>query len=444
MLMFCFPFKSKKQNTPAQQPLLPVRVVITGRDENAAVGLKKVLADSFQSMPFLSVVFEDDFAPEDFLNPDNKNFFDFFDTGIKALKKHNADVLLRFFQNGTQVRFNFLTQNMYLASASPFFSSLFGLYLPISYFQSQDLPVQICCLISATFVALSLKKDSRYTEILKELVNILSKNKMPQGIEKSFMPHILNLLAFNYLALHADSFQKKDITLISNLINSANKIKAKPDDLLTEGALLTLAAQMYACAAEAKNADSYTFYERAVEKAKKALKYFNKYVFPYDYGRLCIVLSKFYFSFFKLSENRQSLRDAVFYMREAEKIFTRASTPSLWADIQGDLGAYLARLSFYSKNKEIAEIAVQNYKNKQSFYQKETYPLLWAQTEKSIADIYYYLGKDSENAAYLEKASDTYWNALEILEECGDTEHVQMIDNVLKKIDENFLRLNKK
>lgn len=441
--MFSF-FKSKKQNAPAQEPLLPVRVVIAGRDENAAVGLKRVLAESFQPLPFLSVVFEDDFTPEDFLNPDNKNFFDFYDTGIKALKKHNADVLLRFCQNGTQIRFNFLTQDMYLTSTSPFFSSLFGFYLPISYFQSQDLPLQISCLISATFIALNLKKDSRYTAILQELVNTLSKNKMPQGIEKSFMPHILSLLAFNYLSLHADSFHKRDMALISNLINSANKVKTKPVDPLIEGTLLTLSAQMYACAAESKNADSYTFFERAVEKAKKALKYFNKYIFPYDYGRLCIVLSKFYFSFFKLSENRQSLRDAVFYTREAEKIFTRASTPSLWADIQGDLGAYLAHLSFYSKNKEIAEIAVQNYKNRQSFYQKEIFPLLWAQTEKNIADIYYYLGKNLENAAYLEKSSDAYWNALEILEEIGDTEHIRLIENALKKTDENFLRLNKK
>lgn len=442
--MFHFPFKLKKQKAPEEKPISPIRVVIMGRDDNATVSLKHILAQSFESMPFLSVVFEDDFTIEDFLNPDNKNFFDFFDTGIKALKKNHADVLLRFYQNGAQIRFNFLTQNMYSVSTPPFFSSLFAIYLPVSYFQNQNLPTQISCLISATFIALSLQKDARHAQTLKGLMDILSKNKMPQGIEKRFMPHILSLLAFNYLALHTNSFHKKDMLLISNLINSANKIQEKPYDSLIEGELLTLSGQMYACAADAKNADSYTFFEHAIEKTKKALKYFSKYIFPYDYARLCIVLSKFYFSFFKLSENRQSLRDAVFYMREAEKIFTRASVPNLWADIQGDLGAYLAHLSFYSKNKEIAELAVESYRNKQSFYQQETHPLFWAQTEKNIADIYYYLGKDLENTAYLEKATDTYLNALDVFEELGDTTHIQMIENALKKADDKFLSSNKK
>ena len=96
------------------------------------------------------------------------------------------------------------------------------------------------------------------------------------------------------------------------------------------------------------------------------------------------------------------------------------------------------------KNKEIAELAVESYRNKQSFYQQETHPLFWAQTEKNIADIYYYLGKDLENTAYLEKATDTYLNALDVFEELGDTTHIQMIENALKKADDKFLSSNKK
>lgn len=436
--------KSQEQKSDNPKPLIPVRVVIMGCDENAPVELKKVLAESFKSMPFLSVIFEDDFALEDLLNPDHKNFFDFFDSGIKALKKHHADVLLRFHSNGTQIRFNFLTPDMYLKHEPPFFSSLFGFYLPASYFQAENLPDQISCLISCTFIALGLKKDARLFETFKELMKILSKNKMPQGIEKRFMPHILSLLAFNYLALRANTFHKKDMLLISNLITSAQKSKDGAYDAVLEGTLLTLAGQMYALAADAKNADSYTFWERASQNTKKALKYFNKYVFPYDYGRLSLVLSKLYFSFFKFSENRQSLRDAVFYMREAENIFTFASFPFLWADIEGNLGNYLMRLSAYAHSKEIAELAVQNYKNRQKVFSKEASPSLWAETEKNIADIYYYLGKDSQNQAYFEKASDHYLDALEVYEDLKETKYIEMLENALEKTQEKILRLNQK
>ena len=436
--------KSQKEKNAQPEPLKPIRVVIMGHDENAPVDFKKVLAESFRSMPFLSVVFEDDFALEDLLNPDHKNFFDFFDSGIKALKKHNADVLLRFRSNGAQIRFNFLTPDMSLKKEPPFFSSLFGLYLPVSYFQTENLPEQISHLIGCTFVALSLKKDMRRLETLKALIKVLSKNKMPQGIEKRFMPHILSFLAFNYLAMCANTFQKKDMILISNLITSAQKSKDGAYDAVLEGTLLTLSSQMYILAADAKNADSYTFLERAAQNLKKALKYFNKYIFPYDYGRLSLVLSKSYFSFFKFSENRQSLRDAVFYMREAENIFTFATFPYLWADIEGDLGNYLMHLSAYAHNKEIAELAVQNYKNRQKVFSKETAPLLWAETEKSIADVYYYLGKDLENQAYFEKASDHYLDALDIFEDLKETKYVEMVENALEKTQEKILRLNQK
>lgn len=436
--------KSQKEKDVPPKPLMPLRVVIMGRDENAPVDFKKVLGESFKSMPFLSVVFEDDFALEDLLNPDYKNFFDFFDGGIKALKKHNADVLLRFYSNGTQIRFNFLTPDMYLKKEPPFFSSLFGLYLPVSYFQAENLPQQISCLIGCTFIALGLKKDVRYLQTLKALIKVLSKTKMPQGIEKRFMPHILSFLAFNYLVLRADTFDKKDMFLISNLITSAQKSKDGAYDAVLEGTLLTLSGQMYALAANAKNADSYTFLERAAQNTRKALKYFNKYVFPYDYGHLSLILSKFYFSFFKFSENRQSLRDAVFYMREAEKIFTFATFPYLWADIEGDLGNYLTHLSVNAHSKEIAEVAVQNYKNRQKVFSKESSPLLWAETEKSIADVYYYLGKDLQNQAYFEKASNHYLDALDIFEDLKETEYVEMLENALEKTQEKILRLNQK
>ena len=442
--MFLNFFKSSKSQKSPQELLTPIRVVLMGQHESITVDLKKIFTESFQKYPFFAITTEDNFLGEDFLNSNNKNFFDFYDNGIKIIKKHHADVLICFYPSGTNIRFHFLTPNTYLQENPPFFSTLFALYLPISYFQMQNLPSQIGNLIASTCVALSLKKDVRYEKILKKFVDDLSKNKMPEGVEKRFVPHILSFLAFNYLALRSSVFSKKDMKLILGLLNFAYQLRSDLSDGILEGTLLVLLGQMYVCAADAKTADSYKFLERGIESIKKALKYFNKYIFPYDYGHLSFILAKLYFAYFKLQDKRQALRDAVYYMRQAQKIFTQAAFPYFWADIEGYLGHYLMNLSFYAETKDITEIAVQNYKNRQKVYQKQSFPILWAETEKNIADAYYYSAKNLNNAAFLTQASDHYYDALEVFELQNNSLYVQIIENILQKIDEKNFPSNQK
>lgn len=434
----------KKNNleTSAPATLRPLRIVISGRDDTTTIGFKKVIADSFEKLPFFVVSTETDSTFINFLTDDNKNFFDFFDNGNKILQKHHAQILLNFESHHNNLVINFLTPDMYLISTPPFFSTLYKICLPISYFQNAVLPNAVFNLLVATCLALCSKHDSKYNKLHARFVKILSKNKKPEDIDKPYIPNILFFLAFNFLASKAPYLEKQDVKLILNLVHTAYKTDG--NNTLLNGGLFCLLGQTYQCGANSKKADAELLIQRAINSYKKALKNFNRYVFPYDYGRLSLVLAKLHFSIFKLSDERQFLRDAVSYLREAEKIFTFQSFPHLWADIQGDLGYWLTSLGMLSHNKEIIEIAVQNYKNRQRAYTSDTYPELWAYTEKNIGDTYYYFGKDTDNVSYLQKASNHYLNALDVFEKLKDTNSVRLIENLLDKTDEKILHLNNK
>ncbi len=443
--MFCWPFTKNKKNEQTQiqnNELRPLKVVVVGSDSNSALPAKETIFNILKQYILFSVVLEKEQTLENFLNLNNKNFFDFWDSGLKILKQHQADVLIRIYQEKNSIRLNFQTDQMYQTNEPPFFSLLESLYLPISYFTQNNLPPQISNLIAATLIALNLKKDFSYQAPLEKLINILSKNKIPEGIEQNFIPHLLVFLSLNYISAKSDHFGKKDVKLILNLTSFAYKNLKNEYDSLAEGALLTTLGQTYQCAALNPKADSFSLIERAIESYKKALKHFSRYIFPYDYGRLSLVLSALYFQFFQLSEDSQTLRDSVFYLREAEKIFTSAGFPELWAKIEHNLGTYLSLLSARSNNIEIAQLAIQNFKNEQYIFTKQTNPEKWADIEIQIANIYYYLGKKISNKRFLETAINHYSYAYEIFDLLKQNKRTIEIETYIQKADEEIMRLN--
>lgn len=443
--MFFFAFKKNKKQPepqPQRQELRPLKIVVVGDDSNSVLHVKETISNILKQYGLFSVALEEEQALENFLNLNNKNFFDFWDSGLKILKQYQADALIRIYQEKNNIRINFQTDQMYQTSEPPFFSLLQSLYLPVSYFNQNSLPSQISNLMAATLIALNLKKDFAYQSVLEKLINILSKNKIPDGIERNFVPHLLIFLSLNYISAKADHFGKKDVKLILNLATFAYKNLTNEYDSLAEGALLTTLGQTYQCASANPKADSIPLIQRAIESYKKALKHFNRYIFPYDYGRLSLVLSALYFQYFQLSEDSQTLRDAVFYLREAEKIFTPAGFPHLWAKIEHNLGCYLSLLSARSNNTDIANLAIQNFKNEQRIFTKQDNPEKWADIEIQIANIYYYLGKKISNKRTLETAIDHYSYAFQIFDLLKQNERILEIETYIQKADEEIMRLN--
>lgn len=432
--------KDKQQQVLETEPQ-QIRVVITGVDENETIPFKKVIADNLKEFDLFSIDFEKEQAIENFLNLDNKNFFDFLDSGLKILSTHQADILIRIYHQKNNIRLNFQTADIYEHDKLPFFSLLNSLYLPLSCFKQEKLPQALSTLIASTLISLNIEKDKRFETLISHLVDILSKNKIPQEIEAENIAHILNFLALNYLSARPNGLEKKDVQSLLNLLDFAFHHILPNDDILLKGHLLTTLGQMYQASLSGQNADVYTLIQRAIESYKRAQKHFNRYVFPYDYGRLSLVLAKLYFQFFKLSDDGQTLRDAVFHLREAEKIFTFAAFPEKWAQIQQDLGTYLSLLSSRSNNPEIAQLAVQSFKNVETVFEKRTRPEKFADTHIQIGDLYYYLGKNISNKNYLEKAADYYTEAFDVFAQLQNKDKLNEIEKYLEKVDQEIMRL---
>ncbi len=440
-----WPFKKHQTPTSLQDTppsLSPLKVVIVGSDLALTLPVKEIISNALKKIPLFLVSTQDEQIFEDFLNLNNQNFFDFWDSGTKTLKQYQADVLIYLYQEKNNIRLNFQTEKMYQTSTPPFFSLLQGLYLPTAYFTQPEIPSQIINLIAATLIALNLEKDERYHAPLEQIVKILSKNKIPEGIDKKFISEMLNLLALNYISTKASHFEKQDFKLILNLITFAYKNLNSTYDSLCEGFLLTTLGEAYQCALTGKKADSYQLIQRAIESYKKALKHFSRYIFPYDYGRLCLSLSDLYFKFFQLSADNQTLRDTVFYLREAEKIFTPSVFPDLWAKIQHLLASDLSILSSHSNSVEIANLAIQKFQNEQHIFQKQTHPQQWANIEIQIANIYYYLGKNNSSKSLLEKSINHYSYAFEVYDLIHQNDKTLEIETYIQKADEEIMRLN--
>ena len=135
----------------------------------ATLPFQNVVKETLSSFPWFDIQTQSEQTFENFLDLNNKNFFDFLDSGLKILKKYQADILIRLYQKGNTVRLNFQTPDMYLTDKPPFLSLLSGLYLPILYFRLPPLPVEISTLIAGTLLALNLKKDEQYKLFLQNL-----------------------------------------------------------------------------------------------------------------------------------------------------------------------------------------------------------------------------------------------------------------------------------
>ena len=164
-----------------------------------------------------------------------------------------------------------------------------------------------------------------------------------------------------------------------------------------------------------------------------AQKYIGKYSYPYDYGMISYQLSHLFYDYWKQKEDLQALRDAVFNLREAEKIFTYALFPEFWADIQGELGHLLTILGRLTGNDAIFELALAAHKNRQKIITERRDPLLWAAIQENIGGIYGFLGQKNSDNDSLEEALDCYHDALYIFENMQRQDDVKRLTSDIAK-----------
>ncbi len=432
--MFDFLFKNKntQKNISPLPEFKPIKIVLSANADAVLTTPKRMIEESLHTYPFFEIIFELDTFDEDYLLEGHQNFFDFWDSGLKILKKHKADILLRLKKGQNDVRLHFQTSKMYQKQDLPFFSAVYPLKLPFHYFEAQKLPDQITALIVGVLLALKKDESPFYRKKSVEILRLLSKNKIPSQTDKESLVCILYFLSLIYINHNRLALKKKDVQITQNLLKTAFE-HVSSDDFILQSALYGALAQMYECAADNPKADALVLLERAIESYKKALKYINRYVFVYDWGYLNLVLSRVHARFHHLSDNHQALRDAIAYLKNAQQIFTLSSSPYLWAVIEDRLGIYLSLLSAKSDNKEIAFMAIECFKNKQKVYSKEYAPDMWAETQFTIGGIYDHLGRRLFNPSLMDKALDCYNDALEIFKELGQTSKVREIENTIAR-----------
>lgn len=417
----------------------PIKVTIVafedGRSENCGLFLQQVLA----RYDFLAVNFYDEKTDKTFLNLQGKNFFDCFDTGKQILKKTKADVLIWGLRQADKIRLNFQIAKQYEADDLLTVSLLDGLYLPFAYFEQKKLPEVMAELLAAIILMVGGERP----EILKKLTEDIGRKGTPQGLSVAYMPYVLNMLALVYLHAKRDVLQLKDVNLISSMLENAHNAASGIKDGLLTGSIYAHFGQLYQYAAEMFAKHKYTFYRNAAECCRRAQKYFNRYSYPYDFGILSYRLSKLYFGYWKQVSDIQALRDAVFHLREAEKIFTNATFPYFWAKIEGDLGFYLSMLGLFSHSDEISMLAVENYKKRQKVYTKDLWPLKWAKAQEDIGNIFYNSGKQLNDEEYLEEAIKYYEEAAEIYENHKLSAELKQMQVCIAKCDEHIKRIAK-
>jgi len=436
-------FKNKK-NLPEKvisKQERRIRTVCISNSVTFEMQAEETFKKSFDARSDIEMAFVQSADNEIFSHFEEKNFFDFWDNGLTVLKKYQADVLLFLNFDEANVKIYFQTPKMYQRFDIPFFSAMNHLSLPLSYFEQHALPEQISALIRGILIALTYIKEESFEKKLSEILDLLSKTKTPDGIKAENLASVFNFLVLLYVANNRQALSEKETKLLLGLMQTAFK-NTKPDDTIMLGNLNAALGQVYTRAAFFEKANTPLLLEYALKSIRKARKYFNRYVFVYDYGRLSLVLSELYFKLYTLGDDNQTLRDAILCLKQARQIFTLSGQPFLWALIEDKLAKCLSLLSAKSNNKEIAYLAVESLKGKQKVYSKDYAPDMWAQTELEIGAIYDHLGQKLKDRSLLEEAFECYGRAYDIFAQLKQAPKEKELEKMMLRLKDALDRLD--
>ena len=356
-----------------------------------------------------------------FLNLESRTLFDFIDKGQDILFKTGADVLVWGYREADKVRLNFQTPLQYEKEGCSFVSLMDGLLLPAALFDELNkCPPSIVNLIYGAVVsslnAVTKPQKIQKRFLLKKIISRLSSDNSAKNLSIEYLPYIMNFLGIIYLSCCADEETDKDFKIVKNLFETALNRQELIKNPIHLGCIYNHLGQLYACATQNIEKKPSSYYKGAISYYRQAQKYLSKYNFPYDYGFISYKLAHLYYNYWRQKEDLQALRDAVFNLRETEKIFTYALFPEFWANIQGELGHTLSLLGSITGSREISELAIAGFKNRQRVITEKREPLEWAQLQEQIGDICFRLGRNGADKDSLEDALEYFHDALYIFE----------------------------
>ena len=330
------------------------------------------------------------------------------------------------------LRLNFQTGKQYEIEDKSFVTLLDSLYIPAAALENPALfpPALLSLIFGAVLSALTpTDTESRVYRryLLKKTIYTLTQDNSAKQLSVEYLPYIMNFLGIIYLSYAYDQNDGRNFKTIHNLLNTA----LKHQDLITNpihlGCIYYHIAQLYDSATVYTTRNPSGYFKGAISYYRQAQKYQSKYTYAYDYGYISYKLADLFFNYWKQTEDLQALRDAVFQLREAEKIYTYAVFPKFWAEIQGKLGQMLALLGSITKSTEISEVAITSYQKKKKIVSEKRNPLAWGRIQESIADIHYHLGQNGGGRSHFEEALEYYHDALYIYENLQQSSDIKKV-----------------
>ncbi|MDR1693869.1 MAG: hypothetical protein LBR70_01560 [Lactobacillaceae bacterium] len=415
-------FSKSKQSDISEQPInaQSFKIIITEFLDNVDENSGEIIARLLQKKEGISVHYFNQPFDKNFLNFDSKELFDWMDKGQDIADKAEAYVVVWGYRDGDRIRINFQSPNQYESNRKIFISLTDSLYIPAEYINNPDnfpesvLDLIYCGILSAINIRSEFNPYRKY--LLRKTVNRLLNDDNINSLISEYTPYIMNFLGIAYLSYAYDNKDSGDFKKIKNIFENAIKHQNKITNQTQLGCFYYHLGQLYDTAAAHIEKNSISYCRGAVEYYIQAQRYLGKYNYPYEYGSICYRLSKLYHSYWIQKSDSQALRDAVFQLREAEKIYTFALFPEFWANIQANLGHLLSILGGVGNSKEIFELAITSFKNKQKVTTEKSYPTSWAKTQNDIGDIYYRLGKANNDVVLLEESLEYFHDALYIFE----------------------------
>lgn len=416
-----------------------LKVVVVEFAEYGNFGFGQAMAKLVQKNPNFNVRYFDEPFDKAFLNLQGRNFFDLVDAGNMILQKLNADVIIWGYQENEKIRLNFQTANAYSDWDNASCSVLDSLFIPAEYFEHISFFPEVLENLITGMIAASISEqriDLRFLKqkLLKSVISRFGAKNSGDKDDLMFSFYVMNAAGLIYLSYSQKELTQRNFDITKELFANALSYKSQIMQNIHLGCIYKNIAQLYETALKQDLGNYWLLFREAITNYRTAQKYLDHYNYPYDFALISFKLSQLYFRYWKFTNDIQALRDAVYFLREAEKIYTQITFPELWSKIEGYLGFYLSLLGLFSKSNDISMLAIKSYKNKQLIYRKELYPVMWAKIQENIANVYYNIGKNGRNKTAFAEAIDYYQSALKVYETKKMHQEISIINNSIDKV----------
>lgn len=397
------------------------RITVADFYDNISSSGAQKLADALNGCEGMEAFAYNENFDHSFLNLESRNIFDLIETGQTILRRTGAEVLVWGYRDKERIRLNFQNISQYEDGGNAFISLMDSFYVPAEILDNDGtVPPGLLLLLYGAVVSAVNNPAKEYQiykkYLLKKTVHQLSQIDSAQSLGLDYMPYILNFLGIIYLSVAYESPYADDFKIVRGLFESALRHQNKLLQPTHVGCIYYHLGQLYDSATKYANEHPASYFRGAIKNYQTAQKYLSKYTYPYDYGYICYKLSGLYVSYWKQSEDTQALRDAVFQLREAEKVYTLALFPDFWSRIEGALGYLLHNLGHLTKSQEICNLAITAYQNQQKIVTEKHNPRLWAEIQEKIGSIFYLLGRSRRDIGATEEALSCFHDALYVFE----------------------------